>query len=1269
MKQQLKYFYLASLVVFSTFLFSQNETNKWYFGLPAGLDFMTNPPAILSNGVLSTQEGCASVADAAGNLLFYTGGSTIRNSQHLVMANGFGLTGNTSSTQSALIIKKPGSNTIYYVFTAPVGAGNVNYSTVDMTLAAGLGSVTTLNTTLFSGSTERLTAARHCNGTDIWVITHDTTRNFKCFLVTASGVNSNAINTSIGTSHTGYGNWVGYMKPSPNGKKLAVCVGDSSGFELYDFDASTGVVSNSLVLAVANRAYGVEFSPDGTKLYGTQGFKFTPLYQWDLCAGSPSAIIASQYTIACDPNNYRYALQQASNGKIYVARYNQNTIGVIHNPNLSGAACNFVELGQSVAPGFCAIGLPNFMSSLFKPQPIPFIYATNNQLYGCQAASFTIPAVSNMNLVNCASAGYSVTNVLWNFGDPSSGSSNTSTLFNPTHAYTAIGTYTAQVILYYTCGGGSDTLIQPVTINQPCINVITNGINCSSPGSATATAVGGTGPYSYTWMPTAQTSSVATGLFPGTYSVTVKDLSTNISFSVSIPISPAIPFTGILASSASVACHGAHTGTAMINVSGGSSNRTYHWNSSSGSQTTVIAGNLGAGIHTLTVTDGLGYCSFIKSFTITQPPPFSLALTVSSSSACLGTGITFTAVASGGTPAYTYTWTAGPQVSTYSVNPALAGNYNYTVTSRDLNNCVATKTISVSFLANPVPGIVANYTALCAGGNLSLNGSGGTSYAWSGPGNFSSSSQNTGINAISLTATGTYSLVVSAGSCTAGITQSITVFPLPAPILSALPACEQHPLQLTTNPGGSISYTWAGPMGFSSTLQNPVIYPVQKTHAGTYSLTVTDVKGCKASGTLQINVFSNPVVVAGGATVCLGAPAMLTASGAAGYDWSGPFGFNSHGATAFISSAGNLTQQLYSVIGTAVNGCTASATVNLNTLPLPSPLIYVTPRACVNSTISLQGSGGEVYEWRGPNNFFSKSQNVILTASNLSFAGIFTLTVYNTAGCSGSKTAPLILDELPSGSLQSKKSNYCIPFCSDFSLKLNSVSPLVNSTWQIGSQVFNTPSFSYCFSSAGDYIVKAVLTNSLGCSNTNTFVITALPLPKADFGFSPEKPIENIDRVYFSNTSAGPDINKWSWFFADKSKYKASGENASFLFENPGIYPVALVVQNLSGCKDTVVKTITVMSDFNLFVPNSFTPNLDGTNDQFQAKGTGVMSLTLWIYNRWGEKIFETNDYTQGWDGTYKGEDCKSDVYIWKIQAKSATGQFKDLNGLVTLYR
>lgn len=155
-------------ILFVLFCFkskSQNETNNWYFGANAGLNFSTIPPTILTNGMLITTEGCSSISDAFGNILFYSDGITVYDKTHNIMSNGTGLFGNSSTTQSSIIVKEPGNNNIYYIFTLGAsGSGSLCSSKVDMNLSAGMVSVTVKNNLLGTIISEKLTSVKHCNG-------------------------------------------------------------------------------------------------------------------------------------------------------------------------------------------------------------------------------------------------------------------------------------------------------------------------------------------------------------------------------------------------------------------------------------------------------------------------------------------------------------------------------------------------------------------------------------------------------------------------------------------------------------------------------------------------------------------------------------------------------------------------------------------------------------------------------------------------------------------------------------------------------------------------------------------------------------------------------------------------------------------------------------------------------------------------------------------------------------------------------------------------
>ncbi|MFZ4741577.1 MAG: hypothetical protein ACOYLE_10490, partial [Bacteroidales bacterium] len=204
---------------------AQLESNIWYFGENAGITFNTNPPTALTNGALNTGEGCATICNNSGNLQFYTDGVTVFNKNHLVMDNGTGLHGNSSTTQSAIIVPKPGSNIIFYIFTNDVQNINnygVQYSVVDLSMNSGLGKVISKNTLLIQPTSEKITIVKHSNDTSYWLVTHGAlNNNFYSFLINSSGIATTPIISAVG-SYQGPGlKLIGYLKASFNHQKLA----------------------------------------------------------------------------------------------------------------------------------------------------------------------------------------------------------------------------------------------------------------------------------------------------------------------------------------------------------------------------------------------------------------------------------------------------------------------------------------------------------------------------------------------------------------------------------------------------------------------------------------------------------------------------------------------------------------------------------------------------------------------------------------------------------------------------------------------------------------------------------------------------------------------------------------------------------------------------------------------------------------------------------------------------------------------------------------
>jgi hypothetical protein len=458
---------------------SQLEFSKWYFGNNAGLDFSTSPPSMLTNGALTASEGCATVSDVSGNLLFYTNGMTVWNSSHSVMANGNGLFGDTSSTQGALAVQHPTNLSQYYVFTlaAEGGSNGACYSIVDMSLAAGQGSVTLKNKQLYAPSCERQVAVRNCNGQWAWIVTHRlNSAHMASHILMAGTTTLNAtLSSQVNKIHNDK-NAVGQMKVSPDGRLVVLASGVNNpslnapgGFDLFTInDAGTLTYSFNLLTSTSMSAspYGVEFSPDGTKVYGiTTPMSNLPnsstLYQWDLCLNTPTSIIANQYSVTI-PSGGCGALQKAIDGKIYLAINGSNSLAVINNPNAIGMSIQFSLNAISLGTATCRFGLPNFINTYTVP-PI----AMFNSTAACDYTSFEAPPSPTIE-VGCSTYTINPYAYSWDFGDIASGTANTATTATATHSYSATGSYTATLVILNSCN--NYTLNKSITV-APCTGI------------------------------------------------------------------------------------------------------------------------------------------------------------------------------------------------------------------------------------------------------------------------------------------------------------------------------------------------------------------------------------------------------------------------------------------------------------------------------------------------------------------------------------------------------------------------------------------------------------------------------------------------------------------------------------------------------------------------------------------------------------------------------------------------------------------------------
>lgn len=499
-----------SLILFfllqASLVFSQKESANWYFGENAGVSFNTGSPVPLLNGKLVTSEGCATISDPNGNLLFYTDGVSVWDRRHEVMPNGEGLLGHSSSTESALIIPKPGSKSRFYIFTIDQPSfflkdrpeiNGVNYSEVDLALNNGYGDIVdsvknihliTYNTNDFLEnkykSTEKITAVTHSDGSSIWVTTYFMDR-FYSFLVDINGVNSNPIISTVQQSVRPIFNddganisAIGYLKISPNGKKIAIAhssttVGSprtgrkkSGKVLLYDYNNSNGTVTNQQEILSGAYPYGIEFSPNSKLLYVTNNvfnasdmFVESNLFQYNL---ENSNVASSRITISTT-QNIAGALQLAIDGKIYRAGYRVGLgsgldLSVINFPNNSGNSTSYSENSISLGGKKAKLGLPPFVQSIFL-----YTFDYEFTCLGDQT-HFFITSEEPYDAV------------IWDFGD-----NQTSNLEEPTHIYNVPGVYTVSLTMSLS-GVEYDPLVKQIIISEPppVVSGIYDLIQCDS---------------------------------------------------------------------------------------------------------------------------------------------------------------------------------------------------------------------------------------------------------------------------------------------------------------------------------------------------------------------------------------------------------------------------------------------------------------------------------------------------------------------------------------------------------------------------------------------------------------------------------------------------------------------------------------------------------------------------------------------------------------------------------------------------------------------
>lgn len=626
---------------------------------------------------------------------------------------------------------------------------------------------------------------------------------------------------------------------------------------------------------------------------------------------------------------------------------------------------------------------------------------------------------------------------------------------------------------------------------------------------------------------------------------------------------------------------------------------------------------------------------------------------------------------------FTYTWapTTGLSSSTsFSTVASPTITTVYTVTVNPLNqlNCAQVQTSTVSIVVPTTPTIssVNNMCSNAAPITLTATPAGGN---WSGSGVSSS-----GVFNPTQAATGTnnYTYTIGSGTCSATNTLAISVEQFNSAALSNTinPLCLNNSnvnlMSIVVNSSG----IWSGP-GVSSNQFSPSVAGLG-THILTYNTnSLPTVSLCPASSSIAVAVLEavTPTITPAGPYCNNFTPQTLTATPSGGA-WSGNPG-------TIISSQGSLNPGS-SIIGnntviyTITNGpCTSTASAIINVVQfVPATITGNLGPYCdydaSQSLTNLTANQGGV--WSGPGvtgSFFSPTS---------AGAGTHAL-VYNTNPaplglCPDSQTLTVIVNPKPEVTAIANIIEGCNPLTISFS---SSNINTGNAQWNFGdgSPVVNQIYTTYTYTNPGVYFATLTYTSPAGCIDTTAVssAINVYEVPVASFIATPDITSVADGEISFTNQTSNLPDNTYQWDFAGLGF--STEVNPVFLFTNSGEYFVTLIATSPEGCKDTIARKVTINPDVIIYVPNAFTVNGDGLNDEFRifAPPTGIdfSTFEIRIFDRWGAEIFKSNDINVSWNGSKNnsGETLKQDVYVWKITFKDDRKRFYSKTGHVSLLR
>ena len=537
------------------------------------------------------------------------------------------------------------------------------------------------------------------------------------------------------------------------------------------------------------------------------------------------------------------------------------------------------------------------------------------------------------------------------------------------------------------------------------------------------------------------------------------------------------------------------------------------------------------------------------------------------------------------------------------------------------------------------------------------------------------------VNNGSLTVSGTITVSASFNGCISQ-TQQFNIDILPVPIINATsnsPVCVNNPINLSGSGGGT--YSWQGPAGFTSSIQNPTINNSLINMAGNYTLTVISANNCQGSSIVNVTVNPLPIVTAGSnSPVCAGGTISLNANAnnVISFSWVGPFNFASTSFNPSIQNATDLMSGSYTLTVQNANGCVNASVTDVIVNPLPSAPVVVPVSLCqniqANPLFATANTGGNL-NWYG-SAAIGGIPSLVAPTPPTDVIGITSYYVSQTVqGCEGPRAMLNVnVLPLPVATLNAIAPK-CAPLCDQFILTTSN--EIIQFQWNMGNGIItnNNDTINYCYQFAGNYQVSVKITDTSGCFNNLQFPnwVIVQENPVASFISTPSEVTLLDPEIQFQDQSLGDSIVYYGWNFGDLSATVTNQNIINHLYTNLGTYTVTLIIKTNEGCSDTINGVVEVIEDINVFIPNSFTPNEDNLNEEFYPQGTGISEekYQMQIYDRWGELIFSTSKLDEHWKGFKSNgtEPVLQDTYIYKIDLQTVKGNKLNKVGHVNLIR